>query len=358
MNTKFVQIFRGVSTLLLFLMVIGSPIYAQPVGGAGRSVVPGTHLVLSDTDGGFTPSSGATWVSGDGWVVTANESAVQTPTFNLEYLRNGNLKWYVRTNSPNSTYVDFAEFYGSTPGANSGNFHLTTEGFVETFSGDLDTQESFTEFSMLISKAAFIPNPPEADMYPVQISEFWIEVNDAALPVKLVNFKAEKQERNTLLSWITVSEINNQGFQIERSLDGRRWNNIGFVDAKSVNGNSNMAVEYNFVDSETFGGENLYRLKQIDIDGSYQYSNIRQVKFDLSGQLVVYPNPAIADVTVEGVKGIDEIVLLDLSGRVVKTLKGVENKNTVSLNGLSSGMYFMQIIGQNQVVASKLISKN
>ena len=113
-----------------------------------------------------------------------------------------------------------------------------------------------------------------------------------ALPVELTIFSASVSEESVELKWETATEINNYGFEVQRKYKNNSWEKIGFV---SGNGNSNSPKFYSFSDkSLTENGTLNYRLKQIDIDGKYEYSDIVEVnfanplKFKLNQN---YPNP-------------------------------------------------------------------
>jgi hypothetical protein len=97
------------------------------------------------------------------------------------------------------------------------------------------------------------------------------------LPIELVELNAQKGENYTQLTWITASEINNNYFSIERSLDGDTWEEIGTVKGA---GNSNVYLTYGFTDSSPVLGDNYYRLRQFDFDGKNAYSYIVSVRFD------------------------------------------------------------------------------
>ncbi|MEJ7678927.1 MAG: hypothetical protein WKG06_13945 [Segetibacter sp.] len=77
-----------------------------------------------------------------------------------------------------------------------------------------------------------------------------------------------------MLHWATVTEQNNTGFEVQRSSDAIDFSNIGFIETKSMNGNSNVKLDYNFIDMDHYAISNYYRLKQIDKDGKYTYSHI------------------------------------------------------------------------------------
>ena len=118
--------------------------------------------------------------------------------------------------------------------------------------------------------------------------------SNAVLPVDLIHFDVNAvANHHTDLYWSTASEINNSHFEIERSYDGRNFEAIGEV---AGNGNSQHRIDYSYTDASVSKLENtvFYRLKQVDFDGAFEYSDIRVVRFDDVGnklQLVAYPNP-------------------------------------------------------------------
>lgn len=114
---------------------------------------------------------------------------------------------------------------------------------------------------------------------------------DAPLPVELVSFSYFAVGGKVHLNWRTASEINNYGFEIEKSDDASTFNKIGFIAGI---GSSNTFTDYEFIDGSTAEGKYYYQLKQIDFDGTFEYSNVlevnlnSQVKFSLDQN---YPNP-------------------------------------------------------------------
>lgn len=127
-------------------------------------------------------------------------------------------------------------------------------------------------------------------------------VNPAgALPVELTSFAGAYSGGAVVLKWETATEVNNYGFEVERSnavetmhasfLQGQTWKNIGFIPGY---GNSNSPKSYIYTDRTATGGDYLYRLKQIDTDGSYSYSPVIEVRGYSPGLFTVkqnYPNP-------------------------------------------------------------------
>ncbi len=131
-------------------------------------------------------------------------------------------------------------------------------------------------------------NPPSAPDY-IQDLPFEV-VYTNLLPVKFKSFDGVMQNGQSLLKWTTTNEVNNKGFDVERSADGQVFSPIGFVAGQNQAGDN----DYTFTDVKPLTGVNYYRLKQIDNDGKFSYSSIIQLKNDISEFVWnVYPNPIV-----------------------------------------------------------------
>ncbi|MFN7313457.1 MAG: T9SS type A sorting domain-containing protein [Bacteroidota bacterium] len=188
------------------------------------------------------------------------------------------------------------------------------------------------------------------------------------LPVQLVEFKGIALNEDVKLSWVTASEMNNAGFEVERSIDGMNFKKIAFVKG---NINSSIVRNYGLVDEQAFviTGVNklFYRLKQVDLDGSFTYSNAIGVdnKEYTIENVEIYPNPFTASLSIKlnaAVAGDAQLTIADLSGRLLaqQTLALVDGTNTISLNnleGLNKGIYFVKITYNNQTKVYKLVKE-
>jgi hypothetical protein len=178
-----------------------------------------------------------------------------------------------------------------------------------------------------------------------------------ALPVTISSFTAERKGSTNLLQWITSTEANNLGFEIERSADGRNFTKVGYVASSATNGNSTQPISYNFTDALPLTGNNYYRLKQIDKDGKTSYSNIALVKGNFGKELTltaVYPNPATTTLNVlmnAPAFSKTQIVVTDLAGKVLNTynyqLNAGDNTLSVNVAALPSGTYLIKAICDN-----------
>ncbi len=115
------------------------------------------------------------------------------------------------------------------------------------------------------------------------------------LPVELLSFDATLEDGQVLLEWKTASEINNDFFEIQRSENGNDWTVIGEIDG---NGTSNEIISYSFIDEDPIFGKSFYRLKQVDFDGQFEYSNVVSIDNVFVGnrmQVNLFPNPTSAN---------------------------------------------------------------
>lgn len=186
-------------------------------------------------------------------------------------------------------------------------------------------------------------------------SSFYFAASNVTLPLDLLTFTGALQSNNTtLLKWKTENEINASHFVIERSGDGNNYTGIGSVTAV---GNSINVSNYTFTDNDVANQPSLivyYRLKIVDINGSFKYSNIVPISLgDITGRVTVMPNPVTneARVTITAPEnGILHYKITDNAGRTVlqqtiQVRKGAINTIPINMSGLSTGMYYLNVTG-------------
>lgn len=161
------------------------------------------------------------------------------------------------------------------------------------------------------------------------------------LPVVWRDFTAEEYNGSIELNWQLEEEQDNKGFEIEYSMDGRNWNNIGFIPSNGTTSNSHD-LEYRFLHNETRNGTHYYRLKQIDFDLSFDYSKIISIELNKLSEISIYPNPATNELFIEGVNQIDATMsIANAYGTTIKTFKGTDR--AIDLSGFTNGVYYIII---------------
>ena len=178
------------------------------------------------------------------------------------------------------------------------------------------------------------------------------------LPVKLSSFSAVRTKQVVSLNWNTEVEIDSKEFIIERA-EGTEFRNVGTITS---NGNSSTKKSYSFNDKNENIGTTYYRLKNVDLNGKFNYSEIRTVKgIGAVNDVTVFPNPARSNskISVVGITANSSIQLLDFSGKVLKNINS-NTVNLIDLSGVKNGTYLIRIIDKstNEVVNKKLTVSN
>ncbi len=165
-------------------------------------------------------------------------------------------------------------------------------------------------------------------------------LNGVVLPIEYNNFVAELDDENVLLSWETLTEIDNSGWDIERSDDGLSWTTLDFVDGE---GQSSEELTYEYIDQSPTQGSNYYRLKQFDFDGRFAYSKVVAVDVSIKKvDLIVYPNPTSDMIQVESGYESLTIQLVDGTGRVLRNVI-YQSGDLIDVNDLTEGIYYLNI---------------
>jgi hypothetical protein len=191
-----------------------------------------------------------------------------------------------------------------------------------------------------------------------------IEVNCGALPVELTSFNVNIYENSISLNWETATEVNNYGFEIQRSSEKNEWRNVGFVQG---HGNSNSPKHYSFSDNSIeASGQYYYRLKQLDIDGQYEYSDVLNVIVEVPMKYSLdqnYPNPFNPATTISYTIPIASSVKLivynvfgeEITRLVDETKEAGQYRVEFNAENLASGMYFYSIETKYYKATRKLI---
>lgn len=289
--------------------------------------------VVSDVlDSGFVEyvynNSGMDFV--DGEVLTFN-----TSEYTFAVTRNGSQHVNIETTlneeetgiQVTSTWVDFAIL----------NFEI------------LDVDES----------AGLCPTVTTFNSGPQWTDGIW-DCDNSPLPVELTLFTAETFNNEVILNWSTATEVDNYGFNVERSYDVS-WETIKFIEG---HGNSNSPKYYEYKDKPTLAGTYKYRLKQIDVDGSYEYSDEVEIEINVNSYELYqnYPNPFNPSTTIKyEIKSATDVTLkiYDVIGNEVMSLvdmhqsAGVYYKD-VNAIGLTSGIYIYKLLAGDKVFVKKM----
>ena len=170
-----------------------------------------------------------------------------------------------------------------------------------------------------------------------------------ALPVELVSFTGENKGNVNELKWVTATEKNNRGFVVEKLYGVDTWKSIGAVSGK---GTSTTPTVYQLTDSSPDNGVNHYRLKQIDYDGKFEYSNVIAVSAEVDDHGVnLYPNPAQSFITVANAVG--NVDIYNSFGQLVKQVTVKDGVQQIDISELNAGVYYLHLGVGNKMITKR-----
>lgn len=168
-----------------------------------------------------------------------------------------------------------------------------------------------------------------------------------ALPLTLLSFSGRYDGDFHLLNWQTSSEINTSHFVVETSVDAISFRELGMVNAS---GNSSKKLEYEFTNKKPVQGNNFYRLKMVDIDGKFTYSNVVLLKLlKENTSVVLYPNPSASVLNVDISSELDNspltMQIIDMTGKTIWNNETKKDKVTyqIDISSFANGMYQLRI---------------
>jgi hypothetical protein len=183
------------------------------------------------------------------------------------------------------------------------------------------------------------------------------------LPVELATFSAKQTGEQINITWQTKTEVNNYGFEVERSVDSKVWSKLGFIKGS---GNSNSPKNYSFTDKSYFGGTKLnYRLKQIDNDGKIVYSNVEEIEYKPTSYELYqnFPNPFNPTTKISFAlpeSGNITLKVFNTLGEEVATLvngfveAGMHSIN-FNANNLTTGLYIYRLSSDKATFTKKMV---
>lgn len=188
----------------------------------------------------------------------------------------------------------------------------------------------------------------------------WV-ASTAPLPVELIDFQGKLNDKEINLQWWTASEINNAGFEVEKLSEGRFWQSIAFVDGK---GTTNEINKYQYQDLNPFSGINYYRLKQIDLDGVFEYSKVITVEYNnVKKNIKVFPNPSNGLINIQIDNPVTqgmEIKVVDNLGRKIWESEFIEGESNwrkeMEIEGY--GIYIITVRIGAEIFYERMVIKN
>lgn len=314
---------------------LGKQLFFQtiPNGGGACFGCHTTEAFISANPG--PQNNGLDLVTSDpGAGTTFSNNAIFDARFKTSTLRNIELTAPYMHDGRFATLEEVVEHYNSGIQA-----HPTLSPALTDANGD-PVQLNFTA----TEKAAMVAFLKTLTDNSIATEAKWSDPFSVVLPVEIVSFAAKNRAEDVLLEWVTSTEINNQLFTIERSKDAQTWQPLADIAGA---GNSHEVKQYSFVDSAPLLGLQYYRLKQMDFDGSVNYSKTISINWHKEEvSLKVYPNPTFEQITIDWGDVLEqvEIQIYDVAGNLVLSSNGAKTeKQEVDVSNLKVGIYLVQV---------------
>ncbi len=328
-----------------------------------KDIIPAANVskleYFVDTDPGFGNATAVTITPG------ANISDLLIPVnttlysegFHKIYLRsrNNNGNWtitnyfgFFKEFIPSPLNVKTGEyFFNSDPGFGNGNVIPFTDPKGNNIA-DFGFNANITALSNNTLHYMFVRTKDSSDRW--SITNVISFTKNVVIPVTWLSFNAKLDNKIVLLDWKTATESNSSHFEVERSSNGYQFEKIGQVTAA---GNSNAVTSYVFTDRLPVKGMNYYRLKQVDLDGKFSYSETRKVEIKTDLPLfVLYNNPSNGSaITVKTANTGSLLGVFDMAGKKLKEIEIVNRTQQINLSALPSGTYTAVLYKDALVIA-------
>lgn len=351
-----------------------APTYLEGRMTAPSALTRGSGVVLA-------PASSAGYWGGSTWStttaaagVTANKfvsfslksnsgSAVSYTSidkFNIRISSNGPIQYQIDYQIDNGTFSPCATVTGPT--RTTGNYllgpiDLSTISALQNVSSNKTVTFRITPFDASTT-GSFLIGSGTADT-DADLSIMGYLSDDIIFPVTLSDFKSKKVKDKVLLTWETQSEVNFSHFVLERSTDSKTFNEVAKIKAAKISGGS----AYNYTDTPEAATTIYYRLKMVDMDGSFVYSKIISEGFDAANTpLLVYPTIATQnriEVIFKKVSEFAQIKIYNIMGQLVSTrnLQAGSSSESIDLGAYTEGSYFLVLQDKGTVQSRKFIKQ-
>ncbi len=343
-----------------------------------RAVIEKDGQIYAGTDGGVFKLNGSTWVEKNNGLTLTNVTALASMSgYLIAGAANGTGQGIYLSTDNGDTWT-FSKSISSITSILAGGPNIFVGSFGDGIWLSKNYGSTWSQVNDGFGGAAYYVLSLGANSQYIYAgtnnANIWrrplSEVITDPLPVELTSFNGAAKGKAVELKWTTATEVNNYGFEVERkTIDNGKlkidnWNKLGFVEG---NGTTNAPKEYSFSDSKIGTGRYSYRLKQIDRDGKFEYSQEVEVmvgsapqKFDLAQN---YPNPFNPTATIGftlQTSGMTTLKVYDVIGREVATLVNEVKEAgyysvTFDASKLSSGIYFAKLQSGDKVQLKKML---
>jgi len=310
---------------------------------------------VGSTDGlGFSSgTSGADFLNTAGFLMAAHNgqanSVIKYPSISNvpanSYI--WNRSWYIQSTGGNSSgnitlNFNYNDYNGTSPNA-SYTYKILYNATDGSFATGTNVQVTFVSSAVSGSTVSFVVKASNlANGYYTIIGTS----NTGSLPMTLKSFTAINQDQSVLLQWTTITEVNSDHFDIQRSANGSDFTTIG---SEKASGKSSILTDYNFTDNNPLAGVGYYRLQMVDLDGYTAYSPVVKMEFaqNIEAGLRFYPNPVVDVLHIaSSFNGNATVEIFNIAGQRVETYQlNPLNGASIPVSNLQKGIYFLKLNG-------------
>jgi hypothetical protein len=246
---------------------------------------------------------------------------------------------------PTADVVDWVAYGAGTPAeggasVNNGVALTSTQGCVRKTNGCTETDNNNLDFDVITA--------------PVPRNRASTAVNCTTTPIKLSSFNAIGLKNSVNLSWLSHADQTGGSFVVERSIDGSNFENISTINANSLGNASYEATDRNLPAVKTL----YYRLKIVNADGKYEYSNIQKVQLR-DVKLTVSPNPASNEILINASENIKAVEVYDIRGRRMMIKDNInQNQTRINVTTLKDGSYIVKTLVDGEVTTNQIMVKH
>lgn len=348
----------NVSPLIINCVVTGNVAKSNGGGGLSLSGSPGSVLMNCTVSGNRTTYRLGADAGGGGILYGPNYSA--TITNSIIHFNGNGLDQFDNIKSSNGT-ITASVTYSIVQGGHTGTGNLNTDPFFNGPLAYIQAPNSAGDYTLESGSPAIGAGNNAAyeaigDLAldkdragNVRLTSTNIDMGayewNSPLPVTLLHFTAQRQENAVVLSWQTTQEINSERFDIQHSMDGKQWIRIGSLLSA---GESADLTHYTYTHTSAVNGQNLYRLKMVDKDGSFAYSRIVSLQMNKEISISIFPNPVSSRANIISDLPITGYQLTTVTGQTVKKAQNLNNTAVeLNLENLNPALYMLTLTSEN-----------
>ena len=297
---------------------------------------------------------------GSGLVVKADFGTMNSRDFGFTFDANKYYEFSLKT--PIGTTYDIPSFNFDVINTEAGptNYVIAyiVNGGMEMFvdSGTIGTKITFPAQSGVIGGSTFTIRIYAYGAISTNGTFGFSGVNNIGgiLPVTYLYFNAKSMKDKVAIDFATASEENNDFFQVERSRDGLNFEALERLPSKITRGGS---ASYKLIDNSPYSNINYYRIKQVDLNGQFSYSELRSVDLQSVEPTFIYYDQSRDQMEINNFKETFELSVYNISGKIVLSASENTNNQSVSTTNLLQGIYIVRLVSGNDVYSQRILKQ-